>query len=138
MPTKEILAALHALDERPWGDLRGRPVDSRWLSRHLAKYGVKAKDVRVADAVVRGYDSADLHDPWSRYVAAGDNPLWESGNVEESTKTGDVGVPAIGSATSATTATQTLNLGHLPGRCQTCEYHVETQGHADDCTEASQ
>ncbi len=27
----------------------------------------------------------------------------------------------------------TLGLGHLPGRCQSCGYHVPTQGHAPDC-----
>jgi hypothetical protein len=30
-----------------------------------------------------------------------------------------------------------LNLGHLPGRCNECSWHIETQGHALDCQAAS-
>ena len=29
----------------------------------------------------------------------------------------------------------TLGLEQLPGRCQTCAYHVATQGHGSECSE---
>ena len=38
---------LHELDESPWGDLRGKPLDARGLARRLGKYGVKPKVIRV-------------------------------------------------------------------------------------------
>ncbi|MBA3293907.1 MAG: DUF3631 domain-containing protein [Geodermatophilaceae bacterium] len=70
MSTEDILNALHKMDEAPWGDLRGKPVDSRWLAQHLDKYGVKPKVIRVdADKTIRGYEAAHLADPWSRYLA---------------------------------------------------------------------
>jgi hypothetical protein len=73
MHTERILELLNALDEAPWGDLKGKPLDSRRLARMLAKYGVKPADVRAVVAGVeknrKGYRRADLHDPWRRYVA---------------------------------------------------------------------
>jgi hypothetical protein len=41
MSTKSLLAHLHAMDEAPWGDLNGKPLDDRGLAARLRKYGVK-------------------------------------------------------------------------------------------------
>jgi hypothetical protein len=68
LPTVLILERLTTLEESPWGDLRGKPLDARGLARRLSKYGVKPKAIRVGSLVVKGYDAADLHDPWERYV----------------------------------------------------------------------
>ena len=100
--SEAILTALHEMDERPWDDLRGKPVDSRWLSRQLSKYGVKSGNVRVDDRVVKGYKATDLHDPWIRYVADKEEALWKLGDDDEGSTTCAVGVAAQGSATSAT------------------------------------
>jgi len=32
---------------------------------------------------------------------------------------------------------QPLDLGHLPGRCHLCEFHVQTQGHRTGCADRS-
>lgn len=117
MPTEAILTALHELDESPWGDLRGKPVDSRWLSRQLGKYEVKSKNLRIEDKVMRGYEAADLSDPWSRYVADSDNPIGELGQTTKSGATEPLPLSPQESATSATRATDALDLGNLPGRC---------------------
>jgi Protein of unknown function (DUF3631) len=128
MPTEEVLKALHALEESPWGDLRGKAVDSRWLARQLRKYDVEPKVIRVGDATPRGYDAADLADPWSRYLSSQEDP--------ETTPSRSLGAPPTESATNATTQHPTaLGLGHLPGRCARCGYHVDTQGHHTDCQE---
>jgi len=101
--SEAILNALHEMDERPWNDLRGKPVDSRWLSRQLSKYGVKSGNVRVDDRVVKGYKATDLHDPWIRYVADKEEALWKLGDDDEgSTTTCAIGVADQESATSAT------------------------------------
>lgn len=70
LATEVILEALHEIDESPWADLRGKPLDARGLARRLAKYDVKPKLMRVDGQVIRGYEASDLADPWSRYVAA--------------------------------------------------------------------
>src|SRR5262249_24668816 len=47
MSTVAILKALHALEESPWNDLKGKPLNDRGLARHLKQYGVRSRGVRV-------------------------------------------------------------------------------------------
>ncbi len=70
LATEAVLEALYEMDESPWGDLRGKPLDSRGLSRRLAKYGVHPKQIRTGERTCKGYDRADLHDAWTRYLPA--------------------------------------------------------------------
>jgi hypothetical protein len=81
MPTAEILSALIDMDEAPWGDLKGKPLDSRRLANLLNPYGVKSKNVRISTSVTKGYTRESLWDAWERYLPA-------------------LGVPHIESATS--------------------------------------
>ncbi len=67
--TEWLLAELHKLDEAPWGDLRGKPMDSRGLAWRLRKYDIKPKVIRVnPTTTARGYTREDLHDTWQRYL----------------------------------------------------------------------
>jgi len=68
MSTKAILSALHNLDESPWRDLRGKPLDERGIANRLRQYGVRSTTVRIGYEVAKGYKAADLHDAWSRYL----------------------------------------------------------------------
>ncbi len=126
MPTEAILTALHDMDESPWADIRGKPVDSRWLSRQLDKYGVQAKDIRVEGRVVRGYDAAHLGDPWSRYVAPREEAPGELGDRSTTNQAAALGLAPGQSATSATSATAS-DCGHpasarhtVTGKCGIC------------------
>ncbi|MYY13270.1 DUF3631 domain-containing protein [Streptomyces sp. SID4919] len=89
MPTVAILDRLCALDEAPWADMSGRPLDSRGLAKMLGEYmtedntPVKARNIKAAGSVLKGYYAADLHDAWQRYCPP----------------------PPSGAATSATSAT---------------------------------
>lgn len=65
-----VVSALVALDEAPWGDLRGKPLEARGLARRLRKYDVRPGTHRFADGIVRGYRAEDLHDAWLRYLPA--------------------------------------------------------------------
>jgi hypothetical protein len=68
LSTAVILARLTDLDEAPWGDLRGKPLDARGLARRLKAYGVRSVTIRVGDTTPKGYRAADLYDAWQRYV----------------------------------------------------------------------
>lgn len=68
LPTDTILSALHELDEAPWGELRGKPLSARGLSRLLHPYGVQPKPIRRGELVAKGYKREDLSDPWARYL----------------------------------------------------------------------
>jgi hypothetical protein len=72
MHTENVLARLNNLDEAPWGDLKGKPLDPRRLSQFLREYGIKPRDVRAAtpdgEKVRKGYNRDQLHDAWTRYL----------------------------------------------------------------------
>lgn len=68
MHTETILTGLHGLDEAPWADLRGKPLDSRRLARLLGNYGVHSVDVKLDGKNLKGYRRESLHDTWTRYL----------------------------------------------------------------------
>ncbi len=66
--TETILETLIALDESPWGDLRGKPLNALRLAAYLRPYSVSSRQVRIGDRTMKGYRAEDLHDPWGRYL----------------------------------------------------------------------
>lgn len=66
--TETILAELHKLDEAPWGDLRGKPMNARTLARLLASYEVSSVKVKVEGRSLQGYRREHLYDAWTRYL----------------------------------------------------------------------
>ncbi len=69
MATETVLSKLHALEDAPWADLRGKPLDARGLASRLRKYELSSKTVRLdADHTAKGYRREDLADLWSRYL----------------------------------------------------------------------
>jgi hypothetical protein len=68
LTTRAILDALAVLDEAPWGDIKGSPIDSRRLANYLRPYGVQSTTIRDNTTVVRGYKRESLHDAWVRYL----------------------------------------------------------------------
>jgi Protein of unknown function (DUF3631) len=68
MSTEAILANLHAIEESPWSDIHGKPLNSRGLANRLRQYGIRSKNVRIGLSIPKGYARADLHDAWVRYL----------------------------------------------------------------------
>lgn len=68
LSSKSVLQALHSIDEAPWSDIRGKPLDERGLSYRLRQYGIKPKVIRIGESTPRGYARADLVDVWARYL----------------------------------------------------------------------
>ena len=68
MTSREIIRDLLDLEEAPWGDLKGKPLDERGLANRLRAYGVKSKTIRLGTATAKGYRREDLHDVWLRYL----------------------------------------------------------------------
>lgn len=68
VPTDAIIKRLCAMDESPWSDIRGKPIDSRGIAARLRGYGISSKVVRIGEHTFRGYRRADLHDAWARYL----------------------------------------------------------------------
>lgn len=75
MSTKQLLAKLHELDEAPWGDLRGKPLDARGLAHRLRQYDARPHQFKIGNDKVRGYSvpgsdeaGGGLHDAFTRYL----------------------------------------------------------------------
>ncbi|MFI9729183.1 DUF3631 domain-containing protein [Streptomyces sp. NPDC052092] len=73
LPTVAILDRLNALDDAPWADLHGKPLDNRRLGRMLAEYmtadnePIASRNIKTGASVLKGYYAADLWDAWARY-----------------------------------------------------------------------
>ncbi|WP_301130057.1 DUF3631 domain-containing protein [Streptomyces cacaoi] len=73
MPTAVILECLLAMDDAPWTDLDGKPLNSRSLAKLLGQYvtpankPIKPRGIRTASGTPRGYHAEDLMDAWTRY-----------------------------------------------------------------------
>ncbi|MEU9185394.1 DUF3631 domain-containing protein [Streptomyces sp. NPDC048484] len=73
LPTIAILDRLNALDDAPWADLNGKPLDNRRLSRMLAEYmtadnePIRSRNIRTSGGVLKGFHAKDLEDAWTRY-----------------------------------------------------------------------
>lgn len=73
LPTVAVLERLHSLDEAPWADMGGRPLDARGLSKLLREYmtgdntPIAARNIKTGGGVLKGYYAADLADAWQRY-----------------------------------------------------------------------
>lgn len=72
--TKDILAALHALPERPWGEWSSgkgsqpRPMSARILAQLLRPYGIRSQQIRIGSENNNGYTANSLADAWDRYI----------------------------------------------------------------------
>lgn len=69
MSTEHIILGLVELDEGPWADLRGKPIDPRKLANLLRPYGVRSKVIRIGATTHKGYSKEALYDAWARYLA---------------------------------------------------------------------
>jgi uncharacterized protein DUF3631/bifunctional DNA primase/polymerase-like protein len=73
MATEELLRLLADDQERPWARWsKGLPMNARQLSSKLRPFGVKAKQLWIAGANVRGYERASFEDAFTRYAPSGD------------------------------------------------------------------
>lgn len=68
--TAELLARLHALDNAPWAELKGKPLNEYGLGRFLRDYEITSKTIRIGEHKAKGYERADFTDAWSRYCPA--------------------------------------------------------------------
>ena len=92
LSTVELLNGLTSLEEAPWSDLRGKPLDARRLANLLNPYEIKSKVIRLGNTTPRGYTKSDFYDAWARYL-----PSQEGAGV---------GASPQDDATSATRATE--------------------------------
>jgi hypothetical protein len=131
---KLVPAVLDALSQHPKG-LSGRKVESV-----LTAAGHGRNDARqaLAKAVESGAVNVEPG-PRNSVLHTLSAPVRRSAPLDSGAPLSECASAPIGR--TAHTRSQpsappgALGLGQLPGRCPTCEHHVQTQGHAADCAE---
>ena len=68
LSTEAVLTGLCAIEESPWADLRGKPLDPRGLARRLHQYEIAPVKVKVDGKALKGYRREHLWDAWERYL----------------------------------------------------------------------
>ncbi|MDQ3401819.1 MAG: DUF3631 domain-containing protein [Actinomycetota bacterium] len=74
LPTKALLADLTAIEESPWGEFEGKPLDSRRMARELARFSIRPTAFKNDEGTVKGYvtyptkEQVGLTDAWDRYL----------------------------------------------------------------------
>jgi hypothetical protein len=68
LPTETILQRLNDMEEAPWGELRGKPLNARSLANYLKRYNIHSKTIRTEAGTPKGYTREDLYDAWVRYL----------------------------------------------------------------------
>jgi hypothetical protein len=74
MFSADLAKALGELEESPWGDLRGRALDSPGLARRLRPMEIRPRTIRIEPDRAKGYFRADFEDAWSRYLSSRQKP----------------------------------------------------------------
>jgi hypothetical protein len=75
MFSRDVLDALNALDESPWGAWHeGKGLRARDLAKRLKPFGVKSRKVKIGGESLQGYHRDDLEEPWERYLPAPGEP----------------------------------------------------------------
>jgi putative DNA primase/helicase len=69
LPSAELVAALGALDSRPWVEWKGgKPITASGLARLLAPYAIVPDTIRTGDRTPKGYQLAHFEDAFERYL----------------------------------------------------------------------
>jgi uncharacterized protein DUF3631 len=69
LPTRELIARLSSLEERPWGDYRDAGcITNKQLAKLLHPFGIKSTTFRQGDETPKGYVRADFADAFDRYL----------------------------------------------------------------------
>jgi uncharacterized protein DUF3631 len=122
-----ILDALHQMDEAPWADWYGRPLNARDLAKVLKPYGVSSVDVKQDGINRKGYRREQLHDAWSRYLpvslgesATSATPATAQVNgIGEVAGSGRQALPATGTLPLTSDVAEVAQVADTP-RCSWC------------------
>ena len=75
--TRDLLKELNELEESPWGDFQGSPLDERKLAKLLRPYEITPKQIRIGENSAKGYDYEDFWETWTRYTIMKTGVRWK-------------------------------------------------------------
>lgn len=66
--TEVLLDCLHGLEESPWSEIDGKPLDARGLADALRGFGVAPKKLRIGRQALQGYERHAVDGAWRMLV----------------------------------------------------------------------
>jgi hypothetical protein len=69
--TADLIKALHAMEERPWGEdyRHGKPLRAEGLAYLLRPWKLRSRQMKINGVNVKGYESASFADAFERYLS---------------------------------------------------------------------
>jgi hypothetical protein len=67
-----LVSSLKEIEEAPWSDYNGRPLDPRRLAALLKPYDIRPRTIREGESTLKGYHRIDFIDAWQRYLPVND------------------------------------------------------------------
>lgn len=64
----DLIPRLVEIEESPWGDIKGKPINTIKLAALLRPYGIRPGTIRIGDKTPKGYRAVDFADAWRRYL----------------------------------------------------------------------
>ena len=134
-----ILDRLHKIDEAPWSDWYGHPLNQRDLARLIKPYGVASVDVKVDGVNRKGYRREHLYDAWTRYLPASQDLSATSATaatpqvnaVHEVAGSGQQALPATHHKPLTRQVAQVAEVADTPPKCGWCGEPVDPALAAD-------
>ncbi len=145
LATSELLEALCADEDAPWGDYHGKILSAHRLAALLRRYSIRSDQRRDHGPAVRGYARADFEDAWARYVVPAPADASSTGGSKRDTVTAEPAdrhgvtdgmpperdAPPVHGPAAAWRCAFDLGTGHVPAQradgtlfCATCHPSV--------------
>ncbi len=108
--TTNLIRSLLALEEAPWGDLKGKPLDARKLSRLLRPFTIKSGTIRLDEKnTAKGYYRETFVPEWERYLPKPTPPptLERASQASQASQASDTDSGVVTAVTDVTANTGT-------------------------------
>jgi hypothetical protein len=127
----ELVAALVAFEERPWGDLRGKPLNGRKLGQLLRPYRIRSRTVRLSnEKTVNGFKREQFEDSWRRYLPA--EASHQSHPADDRTTPPNSGRAENGQVMNPAEHATSLSIGDVIDVIGTDDADLDQPGYADE------
>jgi hypothetical protein len=129
LPTKVLLQELMEIEESPWGDLRGKPLDERGLATRLRAYEIRSHQIRIGEKTLKGYRRQDFIDAWARYLASASSKR-ETSETNETISGAEPSIVSDVSAVSLVPGNETEQCAQCRGEIDGTERRYNVRGRA--------
>lgn len=127
--SNDLVDELCNMPEAPWSNLRGEPIDARFIGKELRRYEITSTTIRVHGQVAKGFKLSDFTDAFARYVTT---PEQEDKPLSFPSETGYNGYPSYKHQNCVTPVTDVTVTGEQAEGKTICHQHG-TNYHVSTC-----